>query len=158
MRWWSGKSFDYKGLCLMASEHIEIEQPMSNHCWQQVGEVWRSLGQIEYEAGCFLGLPGAKRYHLRVNVRFYIDPETGEPHIYSHAIAEDEVEEILRYPGDDMPGRQDSRIALGQTQAGRYLQVVYVPDADRRGLFVVTAYDLRGKALASYRRRRKRKR
>ena len=93
-----------------------------------------------------------------MNIRFYLDPETGEPHIYDHDVSEDEVEEVLRYPGDDFPGRQDSRIALGQTDSGRYLQVVYVPDADRRGVFVVTAYELRGKALAAYRRRRKRKR
>ncbi|RMH21186.1 MAG: hypothetical protein D6696_06430 [Acidobacteria bacterium] len=48
--------------------------------------------------------------------------------------------------------------ALGQTAAGRYLQVVYVPDPGRRSLFVITAYDLRGKALTAYRRRRRRKR
>jgi len=29
---------------------------------------------------------------------------------------------------------RDSRIALGQTDAGRYLQVVYVPDPDRQPL------------------------
>lgn len=104
-----------------------------------------------------LGFGAANRYHPGVEIRYYIDPETGEPHIYRHAVSEDEVEEVLRYPGDDLPGRQDSRIALGQTNAGRYLQVVYVPDSDRRGVFVVTAYDLRGKALAAFRRRRKRK-
>ena len=91
-----------------------------------------------------------------LDIRFYFDPETGEPHCHRHGVSEDEVEEVLRYPGDDLPGRNDSRIALGQTEAGRYLQVVYVPDADRRGVFVVTAYDLRGKALAAYRRRRTR--
>jgi hypothetical protein len=31
------------------------------------------------------------------------------------------------------------------------------PDFDRIGIFVVTAYDLRGAALAAYRRRRRRK-
>jgi hypothetical protein len=91
-----------------------------------------------------------------VDIRFYVDPVTGEPHIYEHGVSEEEVEEILRHPGDDFPGRNNSRIALGQTEAGRYLQVVYVPDPDRLGIFVVTAYDLRGKALAAYRRRRRR--
>ncbi len=47
--------------------------------------------------------------------------------------------------------------ALGQTEAGRYLQVVYVPDAEPNSVFVITAYELKGKALAAYRRRRKRK-
>lgn len=92
-----------------------------------------------------------------MNLRFHVDPETGEPHIYQHGVHEEEVEEILRRPGDDFPGRGGSRIALGQTEAGRFLQVVYVPDADRHGIFVVTAYDLRGKALTAYRRRRRRK-
>jgi hypothetical protein len=93
-----------------------------------------------------------------VNVRFYIDPVTGEPHIYEHNVGEEEVEAVLRSPGDDFPGRGSSRIALGQTEAGRYLQVVYVPEPDRRSVFVVTAYDLTGKALAAYRRRKGRKR
>jgi hypothetical protein len=105
-----------------------------------------------------LGMPTPNRYHSGVEIRFYVDPETGEPHIYRHAVSEDEVEEVLRYPGEDLPGRRDSRVALGQTLSGRYLQVVYVPDPDRRGVFVVTSYDLRGKALAAYRRRRRRKR
>lgn len=93
-----------------------------------------------------------------MDIRFYLDPVTGEPHIYEHNVSEEEVEEVLRYPGDDFPGRNNSRIALGQTEAGRYLQVVYVPDSDRLGVFVVTAYDLRGKTLAAYRRRKGRKR
>jgi CBS domain-containing protein len=90
-------------------------------------------------------------------VRFHIDPETGEPHIYKHEVTEEEVEEILRSPGDDFPGRAGSRIALGATGEGRHLQVVYVPDSEGHGVFVVTAYDLRGKALAAYRRRRRRR-
>ncbi len=90
-----------------------------------------------------------------MNIRFYTEPETGELHIYEHNVREEEVEDILRHPGDDFPGRGGSRIALGQTEAGRYLQVVYVPDPDKRGVFVVTAYDLRGNALAAYRRRKR---
>ena len=31
-----------------------------------------------------------------MNIRFYLDPETGSPHIYGHAVDEDEVEEVLR--------------------------------------------------------------
>ena len=63
-----------------------------------------------------------------MNIRFYLDPETGSPHIYGHAVAEDEVEEVLRTPGEDRPGRKGSRVAIGQTRAGRYLRVIYVPD------------------------------
>ena len=65
-----------------------------------------------------------------VRIRFFLDPATGQPHIYNHDVGEEEVEDVLREPGDDFPGRRKSRIALGQTEAGRYLQVVYVPDPE----------------------------
>ena len=86
-----------------------------------------------------------------------MDPATGQPHIYRHNVDEQEVEEVLDGPGDDFPGRGDSPIALGQCAAGCYLQVVYVPDAETPSVIVITAYELKGKALAAYRRRRKRK-
>lgn len=92
-----------------------------------------------------------------VQLRFHIDADSEEPHIYQHGITDEEVEEVMRRPGDDFPGREGSRIALGQTDAGRFLQVVYILDEDRLGAFVVTAYDLRGKALAAYRRRRRKR-
>ncbi|HRQ38407.1 MAG TPA: hypothetical protein PLD25_10880 [Chloroflexota bacterium] len=63
-------------------------------------------------------------------IRFYIDPETDEPHIYNHDVDEDEVAEVLTNPGEDCPGREGSRIAIGQTLAGRYLRVIYVPDPE----------------------------
>ena len=46
---------------------------------------------------------------------------------------------------------------LGQTAAGRYLQVIYVPDEDPDSVFVITAYDLQGKAKKAFRRRQRRK-
>jgi hypothetical protein len=91
-----------------------------------------------------------------VNVRFYIDPETGEPHIYRHNVSEEEVEDILRRPGEDRSGREGSRIAIGQTLEGRHLRVIYVPDPEPGSVFVVTAYDLTGRPLAAYRKRRRR--
>jgi hypothetical protein len=90
-------------------------------------------------------------------IRFYLDPETGEPHIYNHRVTEDEVEDVLSRPGEDRPGREGSRVAIGQTRAGRYLRVIYVPDPEPDSIFVITAYDLRGKPLTAYRRRRRRK-
>lgn len=92
-----------------------------------------------------------------MNVRFYVDPETGKPHIYNHSVAEPEAEYVVQFPVEDRPGRDGSRIALGQTRAGRYLRVIYVPDTNRNGIFVITAYDLTGKALTAFRRRRRRK-
>ncbi len=88
------------------------------------------------------------------NIRFYIDPETDLPHIYKHQVSEAEVEQVLAGPGEDRQGSEDSRVAIGQTQSGRYLRVIYVPDAQPGSVFVITAYELHGKALAAYRRRR----
>ena len=92
-----------------------------------------------------------------MDVRYFQDPESDEPHIYDHGITEDEVEFVLRHPGEDRPGSDDSRHALGQTAAGRYLRVIYVPDPGADSVFVVTAYELRGKPLQAYRRRIRRK-
>ncbi|ETW92812.1 MAG: hypothetical protein ETSY1_42035 [Candidatus Entotheonella factor] len=92
-----------------------------------------------------------------MNIRFYRDPETGEPHIYNHGVTEDEVEDVIRRPGEDRLGREGSRVAIGQTRAGRFLRVIYVPDPEPESLFVITAYELRGKPLAAYRRRQRRK-
>ncbi len=92
-----------------------------------------------------------------MQVRFYIDPATGAPHICNHQVDEDEVIDVLTKPGEDRPGREGSRLALGQTTAGRYLRVIYVADPSPGSVFVITAYELTGKPLAAYRRRRKQK-
>jgi hypothetical protein len=93
-----------------------------------------------------------------MKVRFYIDPTSGYPHICNHKVTEEEVEEVLVLPSEDRPGRDNSRIAIGQTSAGRYLRVIYVPDPQPESVFVITAYELTGKPLKAYRRRqRKRK-
>ncbi len=92
-----------------------------------------------------------------MNIRFYLDPETQQPHIYGHAVNENEVADVLTNPGEDRPGREGSRIAIGQTRDGRYLRVIYVPDPEPASVFVITAYELRGNPLTAYRRRRRRK-
>jgi len=92
-----------------------------------------------------------------MKLRFYRDPETDEPHIFGHGVDQGEVAEVLKAPGEDRPGRERSRVAIGQTKAGRYLRVIYVPDPEPDSIFVITAYDLRGKPLLAYRRRRRRK-
>lgn len=92
-----------------------------------------------------------------MEIRFYEDPDTGLPHIYGHDVTEDEVWQVLRSRGEDLPGTRNSRIKLGQTAAGRYLQVIYVPDEEPESVFVITAYELSGKAKTAYRRRQRRK-
>ena len=53
-----------------------------------------------------------------MNIRYYIDAELNLPHIYEHRVTEDEVEDILSQPGEDRPGREGARVAIGQTKAG----------------------------------------
>ena len=65
-----------------------------------------------------------------MKIRFYIDTATGLPHIHSHGVDEREVEAILARPGEDRPGREGARVAMGKTRAGRYVRVIYVPDPE----------------------------
>lgn len=92
-----------------------------------------------------------------MRVRFFLDARTSQPHIYGHNITESEVEEVLREAGEDRPGSDGARIALGRTEAGRYLRVIYVPDPEPDSVFVITAYTLQGKPLTAYKRRRRKK-
>jgi hypothetical protein len=92
-----------------------------------------------------------------MQLRFYVDPDTGQPHIYTHGVTEQEVQEILRGDGEDLPARGNSRRKIGKTSAGRFLQVFYVPDDNPESMFAITAYELRGKAKKAFRRSQRRK-
>ncbi|MEK6644208.1 MAG: DUF4258 domain-containing protein [Planctomycetota bacterium] len=89
--------------------------------------------------------------------RYYIDDSTGLPHIYGHSVGEAEVEEVLERPAEDREGREGSRIAIGRTRDGRVLRVIYVPDTEPGSIFVITAYDLIGKARTAFNRRQRRR-
>jgi hypothetical protein len=93
-----------------------------------------------------------------VEIRVFVDPDTGEPHIHRHGVDEAEVEDVLARPLEDRPGTDGSRVSLGQTRAGRYLRAIYVPDPEPNAVVVITAYQLGPKALRALRRRRRRKR
>ena len=69
-----------------------------------------------------------------MDFRYHIDPNTDLHHIYGLGVTEDEAEYVLRHPGEDRAGRDISRHALGQTAAGRYLHVIYVPDEEGDGV------------------------
>lgn len=84
-------------------------------------------------------------------------PGYGSAAHHNHDINEREVEDVLGRPIEDRPGRNGSRVALGQTRAGRYLRVIYVPGGRPGAVFVITAHDLGPKALRALRRRRKKK-
>ena len=92
-----------------------------------------------------------------MRARFYLDSRTGMPHIAGHGVNETEVEEVLDRPDEDRVGEEGARVAIGQTAAGRYLRVVYVPDPEPDSVFVITAYTLEGKALQAFKRRRRKK-
>ena len=92
-----------------------------------------------------------------MELRFYLDAETGEPHMYKHRVSEAEVHDVLQQPLEDRPGAEGSRVALGQTRGGRYLRIVYVPDSLPQSAFVITAYELGPKAKQALRRRRRKK-
>ena len=90
-----------------------------------------------------------------MRLRYYIDPATGQPHIYRHNVQENEVEDVLAKPLEDRVATEGSRIAVGQTEAGRYLRVIYVPDPEPDSAFVITAHGIGPKALKALRRRRR---
>jgi hypothetical protein len=92
-----------------------------------------------------------------VDIRFYLDPDTGLPHIYGHGVTEADVERILRTPGEDGPSSGGSRQAIGQGEGGRYLRVIYVPDEGSDSVFVVTAHPRGGRELKAFRRRKRRR-
>ena len=91
-----------------------------------------------------------------MHVRFNLDEDSGRPHFESHGVGFDEVLEILRGPSYQTAGRKGTKVAEGQTIRGRYLRVIFAP-GDDGSIFVITAYDLVGKAKAAYRRRRRRR-
>ncbi len=93
-----------------------------------------------------------------MRIDYFIDPETLEPHIYNHGVFEDEVEDVLDRPGEDLPVRNGARSIVGQTSAGRFLRVICVRNQLQRIIFVVTAYELSPRQLAAYRRRRRKRR
>jgi len=92
-----------------------------------------------------------------MKTRFYVDATTGLPHIYNHQVDEGEVNEVLENLGEDRPGKDGARVAIGQASSGRYLRVVDIADPEPDSLFVITAYELKGKPLVAYRRRRRSK-
>lgn len=85
--------------------------------------------------------------------RFYIDPEIGSPHIYRHNVSEAEVEEVMQHPVEDRPGQHGARVVIGRTSNGRYLRVIYVLSEEAGSIFIITAYEIRGKTLTAFKRR-----
>ena len=85
--------------------------------------------------------------------RYSNDLGSGQPHIYGHNVTEDEVEAVSDRPMEDRSGGRGVRIALGQTDAGRYLRVVNVPDPVPNSVFVITGYERSVRSAAATRMR-----
>jgi hypothetical protein len=92
-----------------------------------------------------------------MDLRFFIDPRTDEPHIHRHGVDEDEVREALAAALEDRQGREGSRVAIGVTESGRFLRVIYIPGLGDEQAFVITAMELGPKALKALRRRLRRR-
>jgi hypothetical protein len=83
--------------------------------------------------------------------RFYYSDWGGgryQPHIWVYDVVERQVRAVLTHAGEDFQGFDGVRIALGQIRRGeRYLRVIYVPEPEDGGVFVVAAWRLRGAEL-----------
>ncbi len=85
-----------------------------------------------------------------MNIRFYVDSETRLSHIHRHGVDEYEVEDVLARIARDV-------MAQGLLLVRHKQADIYVPDPELDSVFVITAYELRGKSLAAYRRRKRRR-
>jgi 6-phosphogluconolactonase (cycloisomerase 2 family) len=91
-----------------------------------------------------------------MNIEFYIDSDTGVPHIARHRVEKWEAVDVLENAQADYNARDGTRAALGQTRDGRYLRVIYrrLDGGDRR---IITAFDLSPSAKRALRRSRRRR-
>jgi hypothetical protein len=90
-----------------------------------------------------------------MNIRFYYDSD-GLPHINQHDVLEGEVAEALARKLEDTKSKEGSRTAIGRTKSGRILKVIYLPEPENHGIFVITAYDLPPKQAKALQRRLRR--
>jgi hypothetical protein len=95
---------------------------------------------------------------LAVRLEFYIDPETGEPHISLHNVKEEEVAEVLVGDGLRWRASDGKTVVIGKTGDGRFLQTVIVEGNDPDDpILVITAYPPNKELIAAYRRRMRKK-
>ena len=88
-----------------------------------------------------------------MNLKFFIDPATHELHIFNHGVTEEEASEIVMDPIEDQRSRNNTRIARGKTENGRFIRVVYAEKTT--SIVVITAWVMTGKELQAFKRRNK---
>ncbi|MEX1104092.1 MAG: DUF4258 domain-containing protein [Dehalococcoidia bacterium] len=87
---------------------------------------------------------------------FHLDPETGEPHLATHGVSEQEALDVLEEAELVLKGSGETMVAHGQTRDGRWLRVVYV-ERPPGNLRIITAYTPGPKAIRAIRRRVRKK-
>jgi hypothetical protein len=92
-----------------------------------------------------------------VEIRFYLNPRTGEPHILDHGLTEIEVQDVLDGPAEIRPARDGAMSALGRTRNGRLLRVIYRFETTTDSYLVITAFEPGPAAARAFRRRQRRK-
>lgn len=96
-----------------------------------------------------------------MRVRFYHEPLWNRPTarilaIHGNDVVEKHAYAVLAHPGEDLPGFDGCRVALGQIRPREsYLRVLYVPEPESGSLFVLTAMRLRGDVLRACRARQR---
>lgn len=93
-----------------------------------------------------------------MKLRFYADPDSGEPHFARHGLTPEDVVEVLAHPLEDRAGREGARTVLGRTRSGMYIRVVYVIDDEPDSVFVITAFEVGGNTRKGLLRRLRRRR
>jgi uncharacterized DUF497 family protein len=78
--------------------------------------------------------------------------DDSEAHIARHRVTPEEVEQSTYRPFYTMPGRNDTTLLFGQTDAGRHLLVVLAGSGDGRWR-VVTARNMTDSERRIYRKR-----
>lgn len=86
-----------------------------------------------------------------MKIRFFLDPETSQPHILRHGVTEQEAVEALINAYEDRHEREGVRSIIGQTDGGRFLRLLVKRDTSVT--VIITGYDLPPKQLKAFRRR-----
>lgn len=78
-------------------------------------------------------------------------------HVAAHGVSPEEAEEVVLNARPPYPSYEGNGkfLVRGQTDAGRFLQVVYVVDPDGRTLYVIHARPLTESEKRQLRRRRR---
>jgi len=79
--------------------------------------------------------------------------ETNLEHIARHRVLPEEAEEVLLSDCEVAPAIEGCKLAIGQTEAGRYLLIVF-REKPGSAVRVITARELTERQKRAYRRRR----